>query len=277
MALGHQRRLILVSQKKGNYAELIKEICEEQGIACAGMSDDWFFRLEKDGQVRFIFGYRFGLNDDAVHGLCKDKSATSDVLGQAGVGCVPHTLFGSPTSQNYAGIGGGWSEMLRLLDKHGGLVLGPYAGSGGDSVYRAFSELELEAAAQNVLRGDVALVVSPYLEIENEYRAILLDGKVRLVFDKIRGDDWRHNLAHGAVAKVVDDEDVRAEVCELAVSAAKVIGARFVSVDIVRVDGRLLVLEINSGVSMKHFMDESAEKRKIAKDIYSDAVRLMFA
>ena len=95
------------------------------------------------------------------------------------------------------------------------------------------------------------LVISPYVEIEDEVRVILLDDVPRIVYSKQRGPDWRHNLDAGARSVLMDEGDTRAACVDLAIDAAHAIGIAFASIDLVRVDGSWRVLEINSGVMME--------------------------
>ncbi len=84
--------------------------------------------------------------------------------------------------------------------------------------------------------------------------------------------EWRHNLGHGATPVLITDPDER--LCELAIAAVKVLGIRFCSVDIIETDdGKLSVLEVNSGVMMDTLLSFTDSRyRKIAKSIYTDAI-----
>jgi glutathione synthase/RimK-type ligase-like ATP-grasp enzyme len=63
--------------------------------------------------------------------------------------------------------------------------------------------------------------------------------------------NWRHNLDAGARPVLLEQGAAREACVALARRAAKAIGIRFASVDIVRVGGAWKVLEINSGVMME--------------------------
>ncbi|HYZ48007.1 MAG TPA: hypothetical protein VE567_03850, partial [Sphingomonas sp.] len=62
---------------------------------------------------------------------------------------------------------------------------------------------------------------------------------------------WRHNLDSGARPVLLDQGETRAACVRLAVDAAKAIGIRFGSIDVVRVGGAWQILEINAGVKME--------------------------
>ena len=63
--------------------------------------------------------------------------------------------------------------------------------------------------------------------------------------------NWRHNLDSGARPELLEQGKIRAACVEIAVQAARAIGIRFGSIDVVEVDGVLKILEINSGVMME--------------------------
>ena len=63
--------------------------------------------------------------------------------------------------------------------------------------------------------------------------------------------NWRHNLDSGAQPELLAQGKLREACVEIAVQAAKAIGLRFGSIDVVQVDGALKILEINSGVMME--------------------------
>jgi glutathione synthase/RimK-type ligase-like ATP-grasp enzyme len=63
--------------------------------------------------------------------------------------------------------------------------------------------------------------------------------------------NWRHNLDAGAVPVLLDKGETRKACVTIAIKAAHAIGIRFASVDVVKVDGRWQILEINSGVMME--------------------------
>jgi glutathione synthase/RimK-type ligase-like ATP-grasp enzyme len=62
---------------------------------------------------------------------------------------------------------------------------------------------------------------------------------------------WRHNLDSGAEPVLLDDGASRESCVRIAIDAARAIGLRFGSIDVVRVDGAWRILEINSGVMME--------------------------
>ena len=308
---------------ESNYVAIIREICAEEGITLQSYSFDWIFRLTKNGKTGYILGYQFGLNAASVNSICCDKSAASELMTELGIPNIRHFLFASPSEQKFVGNCGFMEDLLLLLKKHGCLVVKPNDGTGGELVYKVRTPCELETAVFEIFRKAAYLAASPFEEIENEYRAVILDGEVRLLYTKKRpslvGDgsksvkelllekmsageyispeeypdgktlnripgsgervllNWRHNLGQGAKAVPVRDEETRRAVGEIARGVYEALGVRFASVDVVETAEGLKVLEINSGVMMENFAGQDETSRRIAKEIYRDAIRKMMS
>ncbi|QDW41516.1 RimK-like protein [Bradyrhizobium sp. KBS0727] len=281
----------------------VRKYCASHGIEVELRAQGWLIVMTRGSKRRFAFGYDLGLNSAVAHRIANDKAATADVLEICGIPCVPHTAFLSPRMYKYITPAGAWTAMLDLLQQNPeGIVVKPNEGTGGISVFKVRTEPELEVAANEIFSSERSLAISPYVDIEDEVRVILIDYRPIVVFSKNRlsviGDgtrsvlelaiatipaerlskvlsglsgeiskasldevppagrrhalNWRHNLGAGAQAVVLAHDEARAAACiAIAVAAARSIEMRFGSIDVVRVNGRWKVLEINSGVMME--------------------------
>ena len=302
------------------FVKIIKEICTEGEIELESFSYDWIFHLSKNGKTAHIFGYQFGNNSATSQLICADKCATSDILLFNGVPAVKHDFFMSPTNINYVGVSGNWERILKLFQTFGKVVCKTNEGSGGGSVYLVSTQFELERAAHKIFSHSRTMAVSPFYEIEKEFRAIVLDNKVMLIYSKnipfVEGDgastlrdllisyaqthtdfplnfdesdndldvlelgkkyylNWKHNLGQGAYPEIIQDESLIVELTDFALKAAKAIGIKFASVDIIKARDSLMVLEINSGVMMDYFSQISDANYQTAKTIYREAIEKM--
>lgn len=165
----------------------LNDICQERGIEIAAFSNDWIFCLRKGGRVTYVFGYDFGVNSAAAKMICKDKTATSDLLDFHGIPRIEHRIFHGPQLKGYVPMSGNWSAMLAFLGEHPkGLVCKPNEGTGGNAVYLARNAGELEAAVYQVFERSRSLCLSPFEEFEFEYRVALLFGEVQFIYRKVR-------------------------------------------------------------------------------------------
>ena len=235
------------------FVDAIRRYCTARGIVCEVKSQGWLIIMQNGERRHLAFGYDIGLNSAMAHRIANDKSATAEVLAHSGIPCIPHALFLSPALSNRPSLTNKeWEGMLDRLESYPeGVVVKPNEGTSGRSVFLATTEEELERAAKEIFSSHLTLAISPFVEIEEEVRVIMLDGDPRVVYSKERISDWRHNLDFGARPLLLEQGEAREACVAMAVQAAQAIGIRFASIDIVRVAGSWQVLEINSGVMME--------------------------
>lgn len=170
-----------------NFTGLMIEILEEEGISYQLFSGGWVFRIQRgEENPQYIYGYQFGLNSDASQLLCDDKAAASELLSFYGIPNVAHHYFMNPDKLKFASPAGNWRLMMDLLSRYKKVVCKENKGTGGNAVYIAQNQLELEQVAHKIMEKSDAMAVCPYIVIEGEYRIIVLNGKVRLAYEKIR-------------------------------------------------------------------------------------------
>ena len=165
----------------------IRDAAGRLGVEFSLHSDAWLIRLERAGLVRHVIGYDCGLNTSAAAKVAIDKAATSAVLARAGVAHVPHHIFFAPDMHYFV------AERKSFADAHGlfqalgqDVVVKPNEGTGGNSVMRCRSPLELDEALLKIFPVERALVIAPFLKIQDEHRTIVLNGQVRFMFRKRR-------------------------------------------------------------------------------------------
>jgi len=247
---------------------IIKDICIKQDITVQSFSDDWILKLQRGDIESFIYGYHFGLNGATSDDIVQDKVATYQVLTAAGIEAVPHVIASTRA--------GTYSEWKREASGWQRFVIKPMYGGGGRGL-KLFDTVD-EADTYIATQVEQAWCVSPFLKLVKEIRVIMLDGKVLLAYEKnspiIKSGIPMFNLRLGAIAKNVALED---EAIALAHTAQKAIGLHLVAIDIVVTDdGRRLVLELNSGFSLEHYMRQSEENQIQAIRFYSEVIRSLF-
>ncbi|GHU32783.1 hypothetical protein FACS1894166_06810 [Bacilli bacterium] len=62
----------------------------------------------------------------------------------------------------------------------------PNNGTGGDCVFKVSTISELNDAVKKVFARFDAMAISPFMEVEQEYRLIVLDGEIELAYLKKR-------------------------------------------------------------------------------------------
>lgn len=176
----------MAANESSNFVKIIKEICAEKEIILESYSYDWAFRLTKNGVSNYIFGYQFGLNKATMQSICGDKSAASEIMTAHHIPNIAHYCFMSPRKLQYVAADGNQTRLLKLLEQYKKLVCKDNEGTGGESVYLVHSKKELEYAVYTIFQTAHSMSVSPYYEIEEEYRLIILNGQLKLIYQKER-------------------------------------------------------------------------------------------
>ena len=194
--------MVLTSQRF--FLESVKKYCLAHDIAIEVRSGGWLVIMQRGSQRRVAFGYDVGLNSAAAHQIASDKAAAAETLKLSGVPCIPHTLFLGPKLSAHVPGSGSREAMQRLLEQYPqGLVVKPNEGTSGESVFLIATKQGLELAVERIFAAYPSLAISPYVEIEDEVRVVLLDDRALVVYSKQRPavvGDGRHSLRELALA-----------------------------------------------------------------------------
>jgi glutathione synthase/RimK-type ligase-like ATP-grasp enzyme len=162
--------------------------------------------MRRGARRHLSYGYDVGLNSAVTHRIANDKAATAELLEMNGIACVPHALFLSPALSEYVSASGSWQAMLGLLKQNpDGVVVKPNEGSSGNLVFKVLTRRDLERAVSGIFSLNLNLAISPYLEIKDEVRVILLDTIPVIVYRKSRPSitgDGVHSILELALAKM---------------------------------------------------------------------------
>lgn len=167
--------------------KIVKEICQEEHLEFQSFSYDWIFHIRnKQGKSTFIFWFQFWLNPASINSICCDKNATSEILTSLWIPNVEHFLFMSPQRQKYISPTGNWNKMIELLEKYRTIVCKPNNGTWWEKIFLVKNSFELEIASYEIFKNAWAMDISPYYQIENEWRTIVLNGEIKLIYRKER-------------------------------------------------------------------------------------------
>ncbi|MFT4303817.1 MAG: ATP-grasp domain-containing protein [Candidatus Woesearchaeota archaeon] len=260
------------------FVKILTELCNEQSISVTPLCFDWVFKLEKNGKCKNIFGYDLGINSSVAQKISLDKVATYELLKTNNIPAVSHELFLEPDC-DYLVDSGNWERLSNYLLNYKKIVCKPNNGQGGKDVFLVSSIVELEKVVHQLFIKNRAIALSPYHDIIDEYRIVILDNEILLVFKKIRQNgEWKHNLSSGAIPKIVEIDKINSIIKEIALKAVDVIGIVFAAVDIINTSNGYMVLEVNSGISLDYFVNYNGEERgyQKAKEIYRKGLSFLF-
>ena len=260
-----------------NQSDFLKEICEEKGIQLECLSFGYVMRLAKNENSQHIFGPYWDINSAAADRIACDKTACSLLLSRSGIPAIPHEILCNPLRKaGFAGKDGVWLRAVNFLREHKRVVLKPNQGTKGQDIFLCETPVQLETAVSAIFQNYPDAAISPYHEIETEYRVFFVNGNCRLVYGKKKGITWQHNLSQGATAfELSENNEKIPSLKNLATRAANCINIAFATIDIAESPrGELLVMEINSGVQALQLLEQLPHLRPVIKNIYTEAVEL---
>ncbi|EDP97597.1 hypothetical protein U8527_04570 [Kordia algicida OT-1] len=174
-----------IPNNQRNLVRIVYDIAKDHTIEITSFSFDWILKLSKNGIHKHIFGYNFELNSSTSKMIAGDKSAASDLLEAATIATVQHKLFLNPDLEKYVGSHGNWQDILKFFHENNQqIVCKPVNGTGGNGVFMVNSVIQLEQAIHTLFSKHRSICLSPFYDIKKEYRAVILDGEVELLYQK---------------------------------------------------------------------------------------------
>ena len=86
--------------KEKRFHKIIIELCKEMNINVKKLSYDWILELSKDEKVYHIVGNNFDLNSESSGKIACDKYATYEVLKNANIPIIEHTMLFNPKKRS---------------------------------------------------------------------------------------------------------------------------------------------------------------------------------
>lgn len=291
------------------FHELIKEICKNNNIKYKLISNNWITILKKNNITKVIVGYKFDNNSYALGKIFDDKYATYELLKENNIDVLEHSLVYPLTNKNeYAKGYNNIKYIEEIFNKYNkNIVIKINNGTCGRKVNKFDNIKELKKYYKKI-KGNKSYSITPFCNIENEYRTIILNNEIKLIYKKelpyIYGDGktkiedllkkfnyeyfkntknnkvlknnekylygWKFNLSNGARPSLDINEKDKKEILKIINKLIKKFDLGFCSVDIIKTNNKFMVLEINSGVMMINLMKEI--NKEIAYKIYEEAI-----
>ena len=170
-----------------NLQRIIKQIALENDLSYEVLSCDLVIKLTKDNKIRYINGYKFGLNSHSLGLILDDKYATYELLNSLGISVCKHHILFRPTNHNsYAKNYNSFDYCYDLFLKYNkNVILKVNNGTCGDGVYHITTKKELKKIYNYLLKYNFSISLCPYYDIKNEYRVILLNNEIKIMYGKI--------------------------------------------------------------------------------------------
>lgn len=170
-----------------NLQRIIKQIALENDLSYEVLSCDLVIKLTKGNKIRYINGYKFGLNSHSLGLILDDKYATYELLNSLGISVCKHHILFRPTNHNsYAKNYNSFDYCYDLFLKYNkNVILKVNNGTCGDGVYHITTKKELKKIYNHLLKYNFSISLCPHYDIKNEYRVILLNNEIKIMYGKI--------------------------------------------------------------------------------------------
>lgn len=160
------------------FRNIIKEIGEELGIKVTLLSDGWLIILEKNNQIHYINGYKFDLNNHGIGNVLDDKGLFYDIMSYKDLPTIERKSIYETYNKE---------EILDYFKRNNNtLIVKGNIGTCGNSVYLVKDKDDLFNKMDKLLLKQDSISIEPFYDIINEYRVILLNGEVKIIYGKER-------------------------------------------------------------------------------------------
>jgi glutathione synthase/RimK-type ligase-like ATP-grasp enzyme len=170
------------------FRQIIKEICNEEGIKYDFISKDFVTILKKDHKINYLFGYKIGLNDHALGNICDDKYATHDLLKYLNIPIIEYKIvYNKDNNNDYAKDCNTYEYVHNYFKNNNrNIVIKQNLGTCGIGVYHITKEIEIDEVLDKLFRKNFSISMCPYYEILNEYRFVIVNDEVMLKYAKYK-------------------------------------------------------------------------------------------
>ena len=160
------------------YSDIIKEICKENKINVTFLSDGYVAILEKNNIKKHIIGYKYDLNYQGLANIADDKYATYELLKHYNFNVMEYKLVFKNTN---------FEDCLKYFyENNNHLVIKPVNGTCGNQIQQVFNVKELKSTINRLLEFNSTITLSPFYNIKNEYRVIIVNKEVKFSYKKER-------------------------------------------------------------------------------------------
>lgn len=158
------------------------------------------------------------------------------------------------------------SEMMKSFEMSYPVIVKDSRGGIGIGVDKMDSQEEMESFLED--KENVNLIFQPFLENGGDYRVLVVNGKSMGIMKRIaEKGEWKNNFSRGAKIEAHDDTEME----KFAEDVCGRIGFDFAGVDVFKIDGKNVVIEVNMFPGFEGF-EKIYPKKNIAKEVIKKLV-----
>jgi len=152
------------------------------------------------------------------------------------------------------------------------LIIKMNSGTQGRHVYKCDNKRKVLKSIKAVFKKkqkhyDSSILAQQFIEIKNEYRAILLDGEVVLLYEKV-SNKKTNNLSplhnDDGRAEIVNDVEIQNKIIEIVNNSPKLKSFEWIGLDVARDSkGDWWILELNTRPGFSYFIRDNGDEKII--------------
>lgn len=168
------------------FYKILDEICREKNIEQKLLSYDWIRELKKEDRIHHIIRYQMDLNSANSYRIAKDKYATYSILTENNIPMIEHKMIFSPFTRSAYYDKNFMKPIEEMLEKNNQkIVIKANDSSQGKDVYYISNKKQANEIILKMFKeGKDSVSICPYVEIDYEYRVVILDGQALYVYKK---------------------------------------------------------------------------------------------
>lgn len=154
------------------------------------------------------------------------------------------------------------------------------SGAQGKHVYKCDTKRKIARAVKAIFKKghkdyDSSILAQQFLEIENEYRAITMDGELVLLYEKVSKEKNRnlsplHNDDGKAV--IIDDEEIKNKITSIIDKSPILKNFEWIGLDVARdTKGDWWILELNTRPGFSYFIRDNGDERIV--EVYEKLIK----
>ena len=245
--------------------KLIKEVCEESGLSHSILDNKGNLLSVRLGEKECFFTYTTTpFNREDVQHICNDKSLVQTLVS---------SKVQMPKTKKYLrpDLDPNWHDALEFSSEKDiafdicnsfsfPLIIKMNAGSLGRNVFKSESRRGVEKAIATIFKEDWALLAQEWIDRKEEFRVIIVNNKVELVYPKGGGKFF------------TEGTDVFREVTDFLEPLQQCIELRWAGLDVIRdKNGKLWLIEINTRPSFISAI--RCNQSELIKPLYKKALK----
>jgi len=171
---------------KNTFLKIIKEICVENNIEYKLLSKDFIVMLKKNKTIKFLYGYKFDLNNHGIGMIMDDKFGMYEVLKELKIPVIEHKIVYNKNNHNdYAKGCNTYEYVYDYFKKNNNhIVIKPNNGTCGNDVFQIKNIEEIEKVLNHLFLSNFSISMCPFYKIKHEYRVIVLNNNIELLYKK---------------------------------------------------------------------------------------------